>query len=283
MQGHGSQPNPAVLSAADGRALAGVAHQVCDPAMSLEERCQWLSRRVCELTGAHRCVVSEVQIVNAPWPLPLSVLGDFGYLDSSDIELQKQCHTDGEAADLVAGAAVMACASVRTVTRTALQSVGESKWTRCAMYDRYFRPVRMNDLMHCMSATETRPGWVGWIGVGRQTEDGAFGEREVAIVEVIQSEIGPWLWGQVACLRAAGGTHRRSEPDSSLYARLEERLSPAERRVLAYLLTDKTEAQIGALIHRSKHTVHDHAKRIYAQLGVASRVELVVVLSGAAR
>ncbi len=58
------------------------------------------------------------------------------------------------------------------------------------------------------------------------------------------------------------------------------RLSAAQQRVLAYLLAGLTEPQIAEKIHRSRHTVHDHTKAIYAALGVTRRVQLVNLLSG---
>lgn len=60
---------------------------------------------------------------------------------------------------------------------------------------------------------------------------------------------------------------------------LMERLTPAQRAVLPYLLEGKTEAQIGRLIYRSRYTVHDHARAIYASLGVRNRVELVLLFN----
>lgn len=57
------------------------------------------------------------------------------------------------------------------------------------------------------------------------------------------------------------------------------RVSPAQHRVLELLLTGMTEPEIAAKIDRSRHTVHDHTKAIYASLGVRSRVELVLLFA----
>jgi DNA-binding NarL/FixJ family response regulator len=57
------------------------------------------------------------------------------------------------------------------------------------------------------------------------------------------------------------------------------KISPAQLRVLELLLDGHTEPQIGDILSRSRHTVHDHTKAIYAALGVTSRVQLVLLFS----
>jgi len=56
-------------------------------------------------------------------------------------------------------------------------------------------------------------------------------------------------------------------------------VSDAQRKVLELLLVGCTEPRIAERLGRSKHTVHDHTKAIYAQLGVNSRVQLVLLFS----
>lgn len=53
-------------------------------------------------------------------------------------------------------------------------------------------------------------------------------------------------------------------------------LGPRQRELLPMLMSGLSEQEIGDRIFRSRHTIHDHAKRIYTQLGVRSRVELVL-------
>ncbi|MBI1189555.1 MAG: hypothetical protein GC200_02595 [Tepidisphaera sp.] len=65
----------------------------------------------------------------------------------------------------------------------------------------------------------------------------------------------------------------QSRPD------LLRRVSDAQRKVLDLLIVGCTEPQIAERLGRSKHTVHDHTKAIYAQLGVKSRVHLVLLFS----
>ncbi|MGD9789439.1 MAG: response regulator transcription factor [Phycisphaerales bacterium] len=58
------------------------------------------------------------------------------------------------------------------------------------------------------------------------------------------------------------------------------KLSEAQRRVLVHLLEGLSEPEIADRIHRSRHTVHDHTKAIYAALGVSKRVQLVHLFAG---
>lgn len=57
------------------------------------------------------------------------------------------------------------------------------------------------------------------------------------------------------------------------------RLSSAQEKVLSHLLEGLTEPQIAGRIGRSRHTVHDHTKAIYAALNVRNRVQLVLEFS----
>lgn len=56
-------------------------------------------------------------------------------------------------------------------------------------------------------------------------------------------------------------------------------VSTAQQRVLELLLAGLTEPQIAERIGRSRHTVHDHTKAIYAALRVSNRVQLVLLFS----
>ncbi len=55
------------------------------------------------------------------------------------------------------------------------------------------------------------------------------------------------------------------------------RLSPPQHVIVDLLVRGHTEDVIAARVHRSRHTIHDHVKRIYAALGINSRLELVMM------
>ena len=48
--------------------------------------------------------------------------------------------------------------------------------------------------------------------------------------------------------------------------------------ILPYLVKDEKESAIAKGLGISPHTVHTHLNRLYAKLGVSSRVELIVLL-----
>jgi DNA-binding NarL/FixJ family response regulator len=77
--------------------------------------------------------------------------------------------------------------------------------------------------------------------------------------------------------RSLGSTLIASRPD---LARL---VSPAQHRVLEFLLEGLTEPQIASKLSRSRHTVHDHTKAIYSALNVNNRVQLVLLFSSPPR
>lgn len=58
-------------------------------------------------------------------------------------------------------------------------------------------------------------------------------------------------------------------------------LTPAQRRVLPWLLQGISERQIGIELHLSEHTVHSHVKAIYRIFDVGSRATLVAKIWGA--
>jgi DNA-binding CsgD family transcriptional regulator len=58
-------------------------------------------------------------------------------------------------------------------------------------------------------------------------------------------------------------------------AALMERVPRAAREAVTLLVSGKTEGEIGALLHKSPHTVHDYVKSVYDALGVRTRYELL--------
>ncbi len=58
--------------------------------------------------------------------------------------------------------------------------------------------------------------------------------------------------------------------------RLLERLTECQRDILPHLLRGIKEEEIAAIVHRSKHTIHDHVKSIYSAFEVSTRRDLLV-------
>ncbi|MEV0804269.1 helix-turn-helix transcriptional regulator [Kribbella sp. NPDC050281] len=65
---------------------------------------------------------------------------------------------------------------------------------------------------------------------------------------------------------------------SSLLLRLHT-LSARQREVAQLLLRGPRTEEIAAMLHISRHTLHDHVKAIFAKLGVQGRAELMALVS----
>lgn len=76
------------------------------------------------------------------------------------------------------------------------------------------------------------------------------------------------------CLDRAGGVDEPTAPNDDRPAG-EPRLTAAERRVLTPLLGGLAEKEIATYLGLSRHTVHNHVKRIYFAYGVSTRPELL--------
>ena len=123
-----------------------------------------------------------------------------------------------------------------------------------------------------------------------------FDERDRELLHALHQALGSWLWNRLGAWKFQGDTDDAAGsggsdasdalpvsdhikvPDSVSAAICA--LTPAQRAVLPHLLNGATEAEIARRIFRSRYTVHDHARAIYAALGVRNRVELVLKLTG---
>jgi pSer/pThr/pTyr-binding forkhead associated (FHA) protein len=76
------------------------------------------------------------------------------------------------------------------------------------------------------------------------------------------------------CLDRAGDVDEPTAPNDDPPGG-EPRLTAAERRVLTHLLGGSAEKEIATHLGLSRHTVHNHVKRIYSAYGVSTRPELL--------
>ncbi|HYD00692.1 MAG TPA: helix-turn-helix transcriptional regulator, partial [Phycisphaerales bacterium] len=106
-----------------------------------------------------------------------------------------------------------------------------------------------------------------WLAI--QIDTGLFAE-EPAFGALLNRGLAVFRTGLMASYeRCVVGAERRESA-------LMDRLTPPQQSVAKLLLEGMTEAEAGKSLHRSKHTVHDHVKSIYAAFNVQSRVELVL-------
>lgn len=122
-----------------------------------------------------------------------------------------------------------------------------------------------------------------------------FHEEDRELVHDIHSTISAWFWHRLGSAsplqelkpefteREAGnqvqGEGEHASGSNSVNAAVAA-LTPAQRAVLPHLLNGDTEAEIARRLFRSRYTVHDHARAIYAALGVRNRIELVLKIRG---
>jgi DNA-binding CsgD family transcriptional regulator len=79
----------------------------------------------------------------------------------------------------------------------------------------------------------------------------------------------------LALAAAVEATDRTAQPAATQADRFG--LSPREREVLCLLAAGKTDREIAEALYISRPTASDHARNIYAKLGVNSRVAAVAI------
>lgn len=313
------------LHTTDVRALVRIVHDLHDEAVPLSVRLKVMLQGLCRLTGSRQCSVMEVDTNRGRWPMRLKHHGEFGFMDDADLRTMRGCLQDHDAVDELAMRLARE-GSGGVATRTAHSVVGREMWRRTRQYDRYLRPVGVEDILQSRSAVPLGPGKWGWIGMVRDRSQGAYQERDSTLLHTLSAEIDGWLWARIrvengrmvriAGNGAAGGhaqngtngvggvggaggvggvggvgggdglTNRDAAQGAGWVGGTTMKdmlgaLSPAQQRVLPYLLRGCREEEIAQAMKRSRHTVHDHAKKIYDALGVNSRVELVLMFQKA--
>ncbi len=112
------------------------------------------------------------------------------------------------------------------------------------------------------------PNWIAGFALARQTPTPDFGPIENGVIELAHQHVLP------AMLKGEAATSREGRPHLAMAAY--EKLGETQRALLPFLVEGLSEAEIAARIFRSRHTVHDHVKKIYRLLGVSNRVELAL-------
>ena len=100
---------------------------------------------------------------------------------------------------------------------------------------------------------------LSWLNLCRAVGDTPFTARERRILLLFAQEIATRLGIRLAVPNAAVGRG----------------LSPRMRQVLALLTRGDSEKQVAMALGISRHTIHDHVKRLHRHFGVQSRGELL--------
>lgn len=167
------------------------------------------------------------------------------------------------------------------VTACRQDLLDEASWRGSSHYLKHRRATNVCSTIYSIRRSDVVSGWSGLIAAFRPMGAKPFGAEERELVHGLQLELGEWLWSSFQGGRAvsANAAPKGGADVDAGVSELLSRLSPAQRVVLPYLLEGKTEAEIAAKVFRSRYTVHDHARAIYAACGVRNRVELVLMFT----
>jgi DNA-binding CsgD family transcriptional regulator len=143
-------------------------------------------------------------------------------------------------------------------TRTRPCLVDDATWHRSPIANERWRPNDCDDFL--LSARHVGGHACSALALYRPWRDRAFGERELAILDLLHDEL------------------RRD-----FAVGMGPRLAPRARAVLTLLETGSSEKEIAADLGLSVHTTHDHVKAIYRAYGVRARPELMARLATARR
>lgn len=138
------------------------------------------------------------------------------------------------------------------------QVLSDREWDRSHDYRRISLSLGTDDCLHSLQPTE-RADYFDSVSICRAPGRRKFGEREVALVQLLHREIARMVGGALA---------EYHEPVPS-------QLPPRVRQVLRCLLEGDGDKQIAARLHLSPYTVNQYIKTIFAHFQVNSRPELL--------
>jgi DNA-binding CsgD family transcriptional regulator len=134
---------------------------------------------------------------------------------------------------------------------------GRTAWLESKFFNDYVKHTHLDDGIFAHFHVE--PGQMRWMFVNRALGDRPFTQRDCRLMAVVNVEFARLLGRRLA---------RIGEPSvTDLPAR--------QRDVLICLMNGDSEKQAALRLGLSRHTVHDHVKRLHSRFGVASRGELL--------
>jgi DNA-binding CsgD family transcriptional regulator len=249
------------IDASDLKAVAGLWRELADfPAGQAREARTHCLARLAEIIGAQNVFwVAAVRDVRpagdalAGWrPRAYTRLHINPDFDRRLDQIVRSMETDGS--DPMTLANVRRAGATRTALRREL--VSDEAWERAPMIHEVMRPGGIEDRMmgvHALDAARE-----AYLGFDRGKGERPFGDRERDLVQLF--------------LLGAPDFHRGQFLSEGLFG---PPLSPRERDVLALLLTDRGEREIGQALGLTWRTTHQYCVSIFRKFAVKGRVGLM--------
>lgn len=164
------------------------------------------------------------------------------------------------------GCVYMAAHRERSIAALREDIVCDEDWFSSGYYQTVLKPIGVTDKIY--ASTTPDDGHTIVACVARMAGQPKFTRTDAQLLGLIRDSLLPWF-------SEALQSHQRSRQTTGIDLDTILRSLPASQLVVLSLLLDGlSEAEAGARICRSKHTIHDHVKRLYEILKVSSRVEL---------
>lgn len=249
-----------------------------------------IASQLCLVLRTRVCLIGEVPVSVAGVKMPWRPRAEFGWRDD------RQRHAifsslDNPSAHDPTVIALLNQATPPIATFSRRELVDDDGWYNSRYFTSYRRESGLDDQAYSLWTDLRRPGWMGIIGLHRAASDPPFDGETLTLFELLHRQLVRWLWQiepgdmQIRPLNngtnssiaiAVTGNNHVSSPSPPPGSGL----TPAQMRVLPYLLQGYKEDKIAELLCRSRHTVHDHVMAIYREYGVHNRVELMLRFSG---
>jgi DNA-binding CsgD family transcriptional regulator len=189
-------------------------------------------------------------------PSILQVFSDVGWPNQRDREVYLDWIHRGLPADNPMSAKLGGHGGKKFVA-TRQEVVTDRDWRRAPLIDRMRRDGHVDEAM--CSAEQFASGRLLLIAMQRARGRRPFSDRDREILTIVHEEV-------------HGRLERRLMLSPSLGVHA---LSPRMRQVLLGLLDGDSEKQVALRLGISRHTAHEHVKRLHRHYGVSSRAELL--------
>lgn len=159
------------------------------------------------------------------------------------------------------------------VTRRLSDLLPDREFRRSALYNDYYRTVRLAHVMAVPVHVDRR----FLVSFVLNRAGGDFDDGDLALAEILRPHLAT-LYRLGAALEGRDGARDAAESEAAL-----ARLTPREREVLDWVAAGKTNRDIAAILGASPRTVEKHLERVYEKLGVETRTAAVMRSRGVAR